>query len=84
MRTILLGLTLATSALVLGGCASGNLPGSSFLPGTSQVRHIQTGVNASRHAKRQEVLNGPALAQDVLNGPALAQEVLNGPAVGHR
>jgi hypothetical protein len=36
MRAILLATTLVAPALVLGGCASGNLPGSSLLPSANQ------------------------------------------------
>ncbi|MFY9738773.1 MAG: hypothetical protein WAK11_06925 [Candidatus Cybelea sp.] len=40
MRAILLATTLAAPALVLGGCASGNLPGSSLLPSANQAAHV--------------------------------------------
>lgn len=40
MRTMLLGLALAAPALFLGGCASANMSGGSFLPSASQALHV--------------------------------------------
>jgi hypothetical protein len=40
MRAILLATTLVAPALVLGGCASGNLPGGGLLPSANQAVHV--------------------------------------------
>jgi hypothetical protein len=50
MRTMLLGLALVAPALVLGGCASGNLSGGSFLPSATPSliqMHRQDSVGGS-------------------------------------
>ncbi len=86
MRVMVIGFAFTAAGLILGGCASGNLPGASFMPGTSQVSHVRsldsaggrviTGVNATHHVRAQEVLSGPPSVQQGVAGP---QEVLSGP-----
>jgi hypothetical protein len=75
MRTIIAGIALATVAVALGGCAGGNLGGSSLLPTANQNRQIVRHLGP--HAG--DVLGGPTpgakrwhiRSNDVLGGPTV-------------
>jgi hypothetical protein len=66
MRTMLLGLALAAPALLLGGCASANMSGGSFLPSASQALHVPLdSVGGSIPSVRAPI---PVRSQDSVGG----------------
>jgi hypothetical protein len=62
MRAILLATTIAASALFLGGCASGNLAGSSLLPSATSAYHVS-------HISHNSVRGGVLIATVHLSSP---------------